>query len=221
MIFKVMEINTIEGLRDSLSKPKDLICKGEGQFENLAKALMNNFQIQKGENRYWMTDIEFYVYTDSHRDIITYPRNCKAGMWFFHQSGVDISFESEVDPEARFFVKKPELATTSVFGGILIRGIVMEGNPSINPDGPIKVCDELFEKFDAFGNPVGFPQIVPASKARGVTPTQATRYGRPIKDYVKKVKGILVSNYDRFPPGIDFVSEFKEYWEKGLYRFKA
>lgn len=44
-----------------------------------------------------MTDIEFYLYTSSHKDIITYPRNSEAGQCFFHSSGVDISFESNVD----------------------------------------------------------------------------------------------------------------------------
>ena len=212
---------TIDELKKKLSSPCDLVSDQGADFEELATALLTDFQIQKGDNRYWMTEIEFYIYTDSHRDIITYPRNCEAGMWFFHASGVDISFRSVVDPNAKDSKKKPVLTRESVFGGILIRGIVMDGNPLVNPDGPIKVCDELFDKFDAFGKPEGFPQIVQASKARSVEPEPTTRYGRPIKDYAKKVNGILTCNYDTYPPEPDFVSEFKKYWDEGLYRFKV
>ena len=61
----------IDVLQDMLSAPESLLDDPEGKFLNLAKYLMNTFQIKKGDNRYWMTDIEFYIYTDSHRDIIT------------------------------------------------------------------------------------------------------------------------------------------------------
>ena len=41
-------------------------------------------------------DIEFYWFSKNHKDTITYPRNCNAGDWFFHNSGVDLAFDSYV-----------------------------------------------------------------------------------------------------------------------------
>lgn len=218
-------INTKAELIKALSTPVDLIQKGVGKFEELAKALMNNFQIKKGDNRYWMTDIEFYVYTDSHRDIITYPRNCEAGRWFFHASGVDISFKSNV--EFKEHPKKhqmmPFLTKDAVFGGILIRGIVrdFDGAPI---DGPMKVCDELFDQFNAFYPPADFPLIVTAKESRHVQviPDEDGRYG--LKDNaIEKVKSIRY-NYSgidgmHFKEG-DLEEGYSKYL-KAKYRFKA
>lgn len=218
-------INTKAELIKALSTPEDLIQKGVGKFEELAKALMNNFQIKKGDKLYWMTDIEFYVYTDSHRDIITYPRNCEAGWWFFHASGVDISFKSKV--ELKEHPKKhqmmPFLTKDAVFGGILIRGIVrdFDGAPI---DGPMKVCDELFDQFNAFYPPADFPLIVPAKESRDVQviADKDGRYG--LKDNaIEKVKSIRY-NYSgidemHFKDG-DLEAEYSKYL-KAKYRFKA
>lgn len=163
-------METIEELKDALAAPERLVKNPEEvskEFKGFATSLMNNFQIEKGNNRYWMTDIEIYIYTDSHRDIITYPRNCEAGRWFFHASGVDISFKSKVElkkhPKRQMM---PFLTKDAVFGGILIRKIVMDGNPSIEADGPIKVIDELFDQFDALKAPEDFPIIVAAKSPR-------------------------------------------------------
>ena len=231
-------IETIDELRNSLSNPKNLISEGVGKFDNLAKALMNNFQIKKGDKLYWMTEIEFYLFHDEHLDIITYPRRCDAGMWFFHASGVDITFASSFPNDSLESLKqhqeqqqkpkqqKPFLDKGATFGGILIRGIEAVDDKDWKVPGPIKVCDELFDKFNAFGELEGFPEIVPATpKARGVDPTVDTRYGRPIKDYAKKVQGILASNYrginkDVFPES-KLIERFKTYWDKGHYRFSA
>lgn len=217
---------TIDELRSKLAAPCDLLVDPVNKFKELAFALLNDFQIQKGDNRYWMTEIEFYIYTDSHRDIITYPRNCEAGMWFFHASGVDISFKSKVDlkEHPKKHQMMPFLTKDAEFGGILIRGIVMEGNPSINPDGPFKVCDELFDQFNAFDLPDVFPIIVSAKESRGVQaiPDEDGRYG--LKDNaVEKVKSIRYnySGFDEnhFKDG-DLEAEYSKYL-KAKYRFKA
>lgn len=219
-------INTKAELIKALSTPVDLIQKGVGKFEELAKALMNNFQIKKGDKRYWMTDIEFYVYTDSHRDIITYPRNCEAGRWFFHASGVDISFKSNV--ELKEHPKKhqlmPFLTKDAVFGGILIRGIVRDLTGATPVDGPMKVCDELFDQFNALYPPADFPLIVPAKESYKVQviPDEDGRYG--LKDNaIEKVKSIRY-NYcgideTHFKDG-DLEAGYSKYL-KAEYRFKA
>lgn len=76
-------------------------------------------KIVKGSQEYYITDIEFYLYCEGHKDIITYPRKCEAGEWFFNGSGVDISFASNVE----FQNAKAKLSDNSFFGGILLRGI--------------------------------------------------------------------------------------------------
>ncbi len=218
-------INTKAELIKALSTPKDLIQEGGGKFEELAKALMNNFQIKKGDKLYWMTDIEFYIYTDSHRDIITYPRNCEAGRWFFHASGVDISFKSKVElKEHPKHQMMPFLTKDAVFGGILIRGIVRDLTGAAPVDGPMKVCDELFDQFNAFYPPADFPLIVPAKESRNaqVIPDKDGRVG--LKDNaIEKVKSIRY-NYSgidetHFKDG-DLEAGYSKYL-KAEYRFRA
>ena len=219
-------INTIKELKDKLSDPKALVSNPVAEFEKLAKGLMKNFQIKKGDKQlYWMTDIEFYIYTDSHRDIITYPRNCEAGMWFFHASGVDISFKSEVRIEQHPKSKKrmPYLDKTAVFGGILIRGII-DSDSALPVNGPMNVCDALFDQFNALDAPNNFPQIKEVSIPRNVqvVPDKKGRYGLN-NDPEKKVKSILY-NYS----GIDesyitrqeLIAAYKEYFD-AKYHFLA
>ncbi|WP_086268213.1 hypothetical protein [Campylobacter devanensis] len=55
----------------------------EKKFDEIAKILLTKTKIVKGTREYYITDIEFYLYCDGHEDIITYPRNCEAGDWFF------------------------------------------------------------------------------------------------------------------------------------------
>ena len=222
-------IKTIDDLRDELSR--NLVLDEDGlnkKFNRLATSLFNNFQIKKGERRYWMTELEFYLFHDEHRDIITYPRRCKAGMWFFHASGVDITFESKVEykENPRSHKWMPYLTKDAVFGGILLRGIKpieMDGE-TIN--GPMKVCDELFDRFDALAAPSDFPMIVEASEPR----VTSIKNGCPEKRFglnknaEKKVHDILSYNYG----GIDLeqlseselVTSYTTYFDAG-YRYFA
>lgn len=79
--------------------------------------MFNNYAVQKGEKIFRMTDIEFYFYGPNINDEranqpgrhVTYERTTPVGCWFFHDSGVDLSFESNKDK--------------GYGGGILIREI--------------------------------------------------------------------------------------------------
>ena len=163
------------------------------KFDELAELLIRHFAIRKGETLYRLGNIEFYYYYDSHRDIITYPRNCPPGRWFFHASGVDITFESHVEvPDGS---KKPKLTKDAYFGGILIRRIEKLTPTAFEVfDGPMKSCEELFDHFDAFGNVSGFPSLVPYDWQRIYPIVPTSRYGLN-KDPRKKVKSILSNNY--------------------------
>lgn len=189
------EITTMDDLSHKLTKSflesfKDPI----EAFESIAQELLTSYVIQKGEVKYRLTDIEFYLYHDGHKDIITYPRISPTGSWFFHSSGVDITFESDV-----FFPKhskKPRLTTNAFFGGILIRGIEkIEPSGKNEPfKGPMLSCDELFDQFDAFGNVQNFPKLVPCKPMDGKVVQLKSRFGlNPDAD--KKVDSILKYNY--------------------------
>ena len=94
-------------------------------------------------------------------DIITYPRNSKGGEWFFHDSGVDISFESHVELKRdKKGVQKPYLTGNSSFGGILIRSmdkVDASFNIIRRIFGPKNVMFELFDQFSAVSMPTNFP----------------------------------------------------------------
>lgn len=144
----------METLKDLLKispKGADL----NAHFEKIARELMGYYVIRKGKGKdnnaieYAIVEIEFYYYSKDHQDYITYPRNMEAGRWFFHQSGVDLTFQSNnVNDNNKFLIKDD-----SSFGGILIRGIRKLNCNDIDKEyifGPIKCVNTLWDKFDAF-----------------------------------------------------------------------
>lgn len=140
-------------LQDKLKENHSDVKSIPNYFNEVANLLMNNCVISKGDIRYEIVEIEFYLCSKFHPDVITYPRKLKAGQWFFHQSGVDLTFES---------------TSKDQFGGILIRGINRltpraEGdNRPLLILGPQKCVDELWGTFDAFGvDASDYPVIVP------------------------------------------------------------
>lgn len=125
-------------LRDRIEYLASLQDKKEilAAFEEAARILMNLCSIQKGEKEYEIVDIEFYMYNSHHPDVITYPRVMEMGRWFFHSSGVDLTFHSTPDK----------------FGGILIRGIRNVNDDNDQILGPQKCVDALWDNFNAFDN---------------------------------------------------------------------
>ena len=114
----------------------------ETKLNSLAKKLMNKYCIKKQNAFYQIAEIEFYYYAPNHPDIITYPRNCSEGLWFFHQSGVDLT------------IKSSEEGKEPCFGGILIRSIIKhDKNGKIKRIcGPQKCVYELFDVLDAINS---------------------------------------------------------------------
>jgi len=160
---------SIEEFKRKLSKEWLLDGKFpiEEKFKELAETLINDIQIKKGEIEcYRINTVEFYLFSNRHPDVTTYPRTCASGFWFFHPSGVDISFESRKDDSKDVF-----------FGGILVRGIESIKTGSTPIYGPLKVCDELFDCFDAFDEPKYFPKLVLGSRDRRIEPNLFSRKG--------------------------------------------
>lgn len=216
----------LEDLKKMLGKENLSTKEPKTAFDELAECLLKKVAIRKGDKTYYIKDIEFYLYNDLHRDIITYPRKCEAGQWYFHSSGVDISFESYVktdDNEYDLF--QPILDKDSFFGGILIRQIYPADKTPADAakcrlDGPHKVEWELFDKFDAFNEVQDFPHfvacehevnIIKVSERRNILPSNKTAE--------EKVKSILDYNYYKSEiPEDDLVKAFKEYKE-ATYRY--
>ena len=222
----------LENLRHMLSQ--EWLLDGtslDNKFCELADFLLKKIAIQKGQHRYYMSDIEFYLFHKEHRDIITYPRNSKAGEWFFHASGVDISFESHVSmgsKEKAPYRLMPKLTEESVFGGILIRGIepawvedtAICGYKDLH--GPMKVCNELFDKFDAFSTPDNFPLLVEEEHYDGTIPPPIARYNLLPKGKTadEKVRSILSNNYCATDYSEqDLIESFTSY-KDSTYRYK-
>ena len=139
-------------------------------FSETADLLMNNYVILKRGIEYEIVEIEFYLFTPDHPDVITYPRNCIAGQWFFHQSGVDLTFAT----------------TDKQFGGILIRGLREVKGERKQVFGPLNCVDLLWDKFDAFEAVAAeIPTIVPSTEC---TTSPAVAFPRWIPVGKDKVK---------------------------------
>lgn len=102
------------------------------EFQKIAKKLFEEYQIAKGNTRYDFEEIEFYLYTEKHKDNNhVYPRLCQAGEWFVHYSGVDLTFQTLLEDKK-----------ITQCGGILIRRIKKVGEESVG--GPLRCLMELF-----------------------------------------------------------------------------
>ena len=120
---------------------------------------MGDYVIRKGNKSYAIVEIEFYFYSPNHRDFITYPRNTESGMWYFHNSGVDLTFKSQGVESPNKDNKKTYNAQNATFGGILIRGLYdLDNNNTENPEhryifGPQKCVNLLWDRVNAFQSP--------------------------------------------------------------------
>ena len=116
-------------------------------FDNVAISLFQNFGIKKIESydykerevEYRFSEIEFYLYNKCTDDWPTYNRDCEAGQWFLHKSGVDLAFET-----LRTVTSGEEELIQ--FGGILIRGLIkyIDGKVDCVIGGPQRCMFELF-----------------------------------------------------------------------------
>lgn len=219
----------MQNLRSKLTK--DSLIKGRNNggyqkvFDDIAEILLNKVAIRKGKKIFYIKDIEFYLYENNHRDIVTYPRICKAGQWFFHPSGIDISFESSVEVNSNDYeLFQPILREDAFFGGVLIRAIYpADKAPSdackYNLDGPHKVEWALFDSFDAFNEVTDFPHLIECEhKIEYIT---KVRKNLKLKenDYRKKIETILNSYYEnRLISKDEWINVYKCF-ENKTYRY--
>lgn len=224
-----MEKDVLQDLRSKLTKDSlrnEILQNGyQKTFYEIAKILLNKVAICKGEKIFYIKDIEFYLYENNHRDIVTYPRICKAGQWFFHPSGIDISFESSVDVKSNDYkLFQPILREDAFFGGVLIRAIYpADKAPSdackYSLDGPHKVEWALFDCFDAFNETTNFPHLIECEhKIEHITKPRKNLIPKE-NDYRKKIETILNYYYEDSPVSIDEWINIYKSFEKKTYRY--
>lgn len=226
-----MEEDVLQDLRSKLTKDSlrnEILQNGyQKTFDKIAEILLNKVAIRKGEKIFYIKDIEFYLYENNHRDIVTYPRICKAGQWFFHPSGIDISFESSVDVKSNDYeLFQPILRDDAFFGGVLIRAIFpADKAPSdackYNLDGPHKVEWALFDCFDAFNETTNFPRLIEHKHEHEIKPIPNVRKNLKHKenDYRKKIETILNYYYENSLVSKDeWINIYKSFEDK-TYRY--
>lgn len=226
-----MEKDVLHDLRSKLTKDslrEKILQNGyQDAFYEIAKILLNKVAICKGQKIFYIKDIEFYLYENNHRDIVTYPRICKAGQWFFHPSGIDISFESSVDVKSNDYeLFQPILREDAFFGGVLIRAIYPADKApadacKYNLDGPHKVEWALFDCFDAFNETTNFPHLIEHKHEHEIEPIPNVRKNLRHKenDYRKKIETILNYYYENSLVSKDeWINIYKSFEDK-MYRY--
>lgn len=164
------------------------------EFKNIATKLMSEYAIKKGDNLYQMVEIEFYWYSPDHPDLSVYPRKSKAGNWFLHPSGVDITLESCVDEDISMLqlrknwenakknqenAKKNQenqnlVYSKSFYGGILIRTLrkLTPNNDPADMDsfivGPWNCSDALFDYLPCDGNADAVKFMLPIIEKKNI-----------------------------------------------------
>lgn len=190
-------MNTMN-IKDEIRKA----CKGmnvgnfQESFKSIAETLFNHFCIQSGDKEFYFAEIEFYYYDDANQfnqgwNEVTYERNgYEAGDLFYHLSGMDICFDSNLS--------KDKSKKVGYGGGILIRSIVEE-NEQITV-GPLTCVNKILNacKGDKM------PQLVP-TKQRNCNPIETYRYlGKNDFDAIQKKKNkdgeLKLAYYDPLSP---------------------
>ena len=163
-----------ELLQKSLENIKPL--KPEATFRPIANNLMNNYCIKCGGKEYYFAEIEFYYYREEDKKMfeekkeknwedVTYPRKSNAGDLFYHLSGIDICFESDLE-------KQDKGGKLGYGGGILIRAIVNANDSQKLIVGPLTCKDEILNACEG----EKMPSLEPASKKRNIKPSETYRY---------------------------------------------
>lgn len=151
---------------------EDIIVK---TFRKIAETLMTGYHVEKGIQKYYFIDIEFYFCNKNHPDLITYPRITKEGKWFFHKSGMDLTFNSIYTPHDGI-KDTVDASKPFYFGGILVQKILKKDTLELF-NGPQKCVWELFDIFDALSpTSIEIPSIVPNTKEIDIIPHPHKRH---------------------------------------------
>lgn len=168
----------MEELIKKLEDPFNKLGDGgiQERCEEIAKELFCDYGIKCGDAIFRFAEIEFYYYEkgewDKDWNTVTYARDgYKGGDLFFHLSGVDICFDSTLEPEEnenRSVVGKSD-NRKSKFGGILIRSVKDEKKHTIIA-GPLNCKDAFLNACKG----LCMPQLIQTTKIE-MEPAQTKR----------------------------------------------
>ena len=144
----------------------------DSDYKRISFDLLNKWVIKFGTYRYRICEIEFYLKSETHNDAYTHghPLQKEKGRWYFHPSGVDITFGSD-----------------GSYGGILIRALYNIDNGDYIY-GPLNCVTELFSNIEnIYETKLSFGLIpVDQSDVKIENPIAAPRVGlNPLKDIDK------------------------------------
>ena len=161
-------------LKDSFNSLEGNSEKFKNECSSIAKDLFSLYCIKCGNEKvFHFAEIEFYYYNhtwfNKEWNEVTYPRTCAAGAIFYHLSGMDICFESNLPKD---FKKE----SASFGGGILIRSIwekYDKGNKIITV-GPLTCVNKILNACD--GEQMPKLEKLPASEQIDIKPAETYRY---------------------------------------------
>jgi len=99
-------------------------------FEKIAQNIFNTVKLNINGELFLPIEIEFYYYSEHHKDMKTLKRTSKVGDLFFHDYGIDLCFESDGKNQ---------------YGGILLRSIKSIADENFI-NGPLKVTQAIMNK---------------------------------------------------------------------------
>ncbi|MDD5401362.1 MAG: hypothetical protein PHQ93_09270 [Sulfurimonas sp.] len=107
----------------------------QGSFNKIANYLLNCVELQVKTKKYEFTEIEFYYYSDDHKDCALHGDELQktSNGWYVHnkgRGGIDITF-----------------GNCDNFGGILIRGIKEVKSDGKYIDGPLNIMNFFKSQF--------------------------------------------------------------------------
>lgn len=168
----------MESLKELLENPfvglKDNHEDFQKKCSEIAEKLFKNYCLKCGEKTFAFAEIEFYYFNDDERiklnynwNEVTYERSkYSAGDLFYHLSGVDICFDSELNKDIK--TKKK----SGYGGGVLIRSIREIGKEEKIIVGPLTCVNEMLNACEGGC----MPQLVAVSEQLNCTPQETYRY---------------------------------------------
>ena len=197
-----------EQLKKLLELPFN-VTKKEDIAYDIVSNLMSNYVIMKGNDMYEIIEAEFYYYSHSHPDITVYERNMDGGRFFFHQSGVDITFKSHIEK-----INGKIDSQKSAFGGILIRSIRRKSD-NMFILGPMNCVNHLWDNFNAIEPSVSeYPRLKSQTIEGALIEAEKRFY--PVKEEQKEKK--LNSLNSKFDKAVGTDKDLDD-WLNHNYRF--
>ena len=165
----------MEELKKILTDPFDKVEKNDlkgfqDKCKDIAEDLFHNYCINCNGKEYYFAEIEFYYYEgrnfNEKWNEVTYSRKSEAGEIFYHLSGMDICFNSDLPQD---FKKKK----VGYGGGILIRSVVeVDDNTEKIIVGPLTCVNKMLNA--CHGKEMPF--VKKANAERIVEPLPTYRY---------------------------------------------